>query len=157
MSIVSYAPKAQDRPFLAKPGIYGIGQEHEADVQLFAASIAAPGSLDAPFDDKNCEKDSYTVWQFRVIHDGVVVFARSRPQPNTLENSGSKNLPWLNNLGVQPTGTDEQGFPTYNLDSLTGTKCIIKVAAPRADKNDPTIWYTGAVTDVFGLASGKTR
>ena len=148
---VSYNPKSADRSYLPHAGLYGPGQQQEADVALFAVKVAEPGSMDAPFDDKNCEKDSYTVWRFRIIYNGMVVFAQSRPQPNTLENMGSKNLAWMGNLGISPTGEDENGFPTYDLDKASGLKCIVKVAAPRKDKNDPTILYTGAVVDVFGI------
>lgn len=150
MSTVSYNPKSADRPYLPHAGIYGIGQEHEADVQLFSVALAEPGGIEAPFDDKQCERDSYTVWTFRIVYGGAVIFARSRAQANTMENMGSRNLPWLNNLGIQPTGEDEQGNPAYELDKLSGIKCSVKVAAPRKDKNDPSIFYTGSVVDVFG-------
>jgi len=150
VSVVSYNPKSADRPYLPHAGIYGVGQEHEADVQLFSVAIAEPGSLEAPFDDKNCERDSYTVWTFRVIYSGAVMFVRSRAQANTLDNMGSKNIAWLNNLGAQPTGQDETGNPTYELDTLSGIKCMVKVSAPRKDKNDPTLFYSGTVVDVFG-------
>lgn len=152
MAIVSYNPKSQDRPYLPAAGLYGRGQEHEAEVVLFSTSLAKPGSPDAPFEDKNCEKDQYTIWQFRVTYDGAVVFVRSRPQANTLPNMGSRNIPWMTNLGIQPTSVDDQGNPAYDLDSLTGKHCIIKVTAPRADKNDKTIMYSGTVVDVFPAA-----
>ena len=151
MSTVSYNPKSANRPYLPNAGIYGPNQEHEADVQLFSITLSEPGKPSAPFNDKNCELDTYSVWTFRVIHDGSMVFVRSRPQPNTLENSGSKNLAWITNLNIQPTGEDENGWPTYELDKATGIKCAVKVGAPRKDKTDPTVFYTGDVQDVFGL------
>ena len=151
MAKVSYNPKSADRPYLPHAGIYGAGQENEADVTVFSAELAKPGSMDAPFDDKQCERDSYTVWQFRVIYDGALVFARSRAQANTLANMGSKNMAWLAALGVEPTGEDDAGNPEYDLDKVSGLKCAIKVAAPKQKKDDPTIWYNGAVVDIFGL------
>jgi len=151
MPQISYNTKSQDRPYLPQAGIYGPGQDNEATVTVFSVALAEPGSLDAPFDDKDCKNDSYTVWTFRVEYKGAMIFARSRAQANTLENVGSKNLPWLTNLGVQPVGQDAQGFPTYDTDKAVGMKCIIKVAKPRQDKDDPNTWYTGSVVDVFGL------
>lgn len=153
MSTVTYNPESAKRAFLPNAGTYGPGCEHEADVTIFEVALAEPGSLDAPFDDKECEKDSYTVWQFQVVHQGVVLFARSRAQANTLPNMGSKNIPWLNNLGVVPTG-DEDGYPRYDLSKLSGIKCAIRVAAPRQNKKDPTEWFTGAVIDVFSVQQG---
>ena len=148
---ISYNPKSQDRPYLPHPGIYGTGQEHEADVQLFSVTLAEPGKPDAPFDDKECKLDSYSVWTFRVVYDNKVLFVKSRAQANTLPNMGSKNLPWMNNLGIQPSGEDEQGYPTYDLDKASGIKCAIKVTKPRDDKNDPTLKYSGSVVEVYGL------
>jgi len=150
----SYNPKSADRPFLPKAGIYGRNQENEAQVKVYSIDAAKPESLDAPFDDKTCEKDTYTVWAFQVIHDGKALIVRSRAQANTLENMGSRNLAWMENLGLAPAGEDpETGFPLYDPSKLVGQECAIKVAAPRRDKNDPDVWYTGAVNDVFGLES----
>ena len=151
MTQVSYNPKSQLRPYLPHAGVYGPGQEHDAYVQLFSVTLAEPGKPDAPFEDKQCEKDSYSIWTFRVVYDETVVFAKSRAQANLLPNVGSKNLPWMENLGVQPTGSDAEGNPTYELDKATGIKCIIKVTAPRKDKNDSSVHYTGSVVEVFGL------
>jgi hypothetical protein len=154
MPHISYNPKSADRPYLAHAGIYGPGQQYEADVTLFRLDNAEPDSPEAPFDDKSCEKDSYSIWTFRVVtQDGRAVFVRSRPQANTVENAGSKNLAWLANMGLQPIGEDENGFPIFDTDKLVGTKCIIRVGAPRRDKQDPDVWYSGNVLDVFGLGT----
>lgn len=149
---VSYNPEAANRAFLPQAGTYGPGCEHEADVTIYSVKVAEPDSPDAPFDDKKCEKDSYTVWNFQVVYDGKVVFARSRAQANTMPNSGSKNLAWFANLGLQPTESPD-GTLGFDLDKLTGLKCRIKVGKPRQNKEDASIWYTGAVSDVFGLGS----
>lgn len=151
MTTISYNPKSANRAFLPQAGLYGPNRENEADVTIFSVALAEPGKPEAPFDDKNCEKDSYTVWTFRVVFNGTVVFARSRAQANTLENMGSKNLAWFANLGVQPTATDDSGNSAFDIDSLVGRKCAVRVGKPRQDKNDPSIWYTGDVLDVFGL------
>ena len=150
MPNVSYHPQAALRPFLPQAGLYGPDQDHEAKVVVYKVALAEAGSIDAPFADKQCTKDSYTVWQFQVIYDGTMMFVRSRAQANTLANSGSKNLAWFTNLGLVPTD-DEDGNPSYDLDKLVGTECIIKVAKPNQDKEDASVWYSGAVVDVFGM------
>jgi hypothetical protein len=150
MPTVTYNPKSAERAYLPHEGIYGPGQEYEADVTIFAVGLAEPGSLDAPFSDKECQLDTYTVWQFRVTYQGMLCFVRSRAQANTLPNAGSKNLAWLANLKVSPTTQDENGFPAYDLDKLSGLKCAIRVGKPRRDREDASVWYSGPVLDVFG-------
>lgn len=151
MPQVSYNPRSADRAYLPHAGIYGEGQEHEASVKVYSVELAKPDSLDAPFDDKKCEKDSYTVWAFQVIYAGKSLIVRSRAQANTLPDMGSKNLAWMENLGLASIGETDEGHPIYDTDKLVGQKCAIKVTKPRPDKEDPNTWYTGAVTDVFGL------
>jgi len=151
MPQVSYNPRSADRAYLPKAGIYGKGQENEAQVKVYSIELAKAGTPSAPFEDKQCEKDSYTVWAFQVIHDGKSVIARSRPQANTLPDMGSRNLAWMENLGLTPTGEELNGNLTFDTDRLVGLECAIKVAQPKQAKDDPDTWYTGAVNDVFGL------
>jgi hypothetical protein len=143
MPKIMYNPEAANRPFLPNAGIYGSGCDHEADVTVYSVKLAEPGSMEAPFDDKDCRNDTYTVWTFQVAYEGNMVFARSRAQANTKPNSGSKNIAWIENLGFQVT--DE-----FDTDLLVGRKCRVKIAKPRQDKEDPTVWYTGSVVDVYG-------
>jgi hypothetical protein len=156
MTTVGYNPDAANRAFLEQAGVYGPGCENEAEVTIFSVGLAEPGTMDAPFDDKECEKDSYTVWTFQVVHDGKVCFVRSRAQANTLANMGSKNLAWFNNLGLQPTDQDQHGNPAYNLDQLTGTKCCVRVSKPRQNREDPSVWYSGSVVDVFPVGGAQS-
>ena len=152
MPQISYNPQSADRPYLPRKGLYGPGQENEAKCTVIAVGIAEPGSIDAPFADKQCEKDSYTVWQVRVEYGDITVIVRSRAQANTLESQGSKNLAWLTNLGIAPTGTDDQtGFPVYNTDLAVGRECVVRVGDPRQDKEDREVFYSGSVLDIFGL------
>ena len=153
---VTYNPKAGDRAYLPYAGLYGPGQQHDAEVVLFSVELARPDSLDAPFGDKQCALDSYTVWKFRITYEGMLCFAQSRAQANTLPNAGSKNLAWMTNLGITPNDTDpETGHPSFDLDKLSNIPCIVKVSAPRQDKHDEAVFYTGTVTDVFGLPSAR--
>lgn len=150
MPNISYNPAASNRPFLPQAGLYGPGCENEADVTVYSVALAEPDSIDAPFEDKLCQKDSYTVWTFQVAYQGNVMFARSRAQANTLPNSGSRNIAWFQNLGVLSTEGGD-GNVSFNPEEAVGKKCRIRVAKPRQDKNDPAVWYTGSVVDVFGL------
>lgn len=150
MSKISYNPASANRAFLPQAGLYGPGCENEADVTVYSVALAAPDSIDAPFDDKHCERDSYTIWTFQVAFGGSMLFARSRAQANTLPNMGSKNIAWFQNLGVMGE-TMADGSVEFDPQIAVGKKCRIRVAKPRADKQDPSVWYTGAVVDVFGL------
>lgn len=148
--VIQYNPESAKRPFLPNAGIYGPDCENEADVTVFSVLLAEPDSLEAPFTDKLCEKDSYTVWTFQVAFGDTLLFARSRAQANTLPNMGSKNIAWYQNLGIRASqGAD--GTVGFSSEEAVGKKCRIRVAKPRQDKEDPTIWYTGTVVDVFGL------
>lgn len=155
MPQISYNPQAAERPYLPRKGLYGPNQEFAAKCTVIAVRQAEPGSMDAPFMDKDCTKDSYTVWDVRVEYGNITVVARSRAQANTLESQGSKNLAWLANLGIGPKGTDDSGFPIYDTDLAVGRECIVKVADPRQDKEDKEVWYNGAIYDIFGLPGSR--
>lgn len=152
MPQVSYNPQSADRPYLPKKGLYGPNQENPAKCTIIAVRQAEPGSMDAPFADKECTKDSYTVWDVRVEYKDITVIARSRAQANTLESQGSKNLAWLANLGISPVGTDpDTGFPIMDTDKAVGHECVVKVADPRQDKEDKEVWYNGAVLEIYAV------
>lgn len=147
---ISYNPEASKRAFLPQAGLYGAGCDYEADVTVYSVALAEPGSIDAPFEDKDCAKDSYTVWTFQVAYGGSVLFARSRAQANTLPNMGSKNIAWFQNLGVLAKENPD-GSVEFDPALAVGKKCRIRVAKPRPAKDDPGTYYTGSVVDVFGL------
>lgn len=147
----SYNPEASKRAFLPNAGTYGPGCENEADCTVFEVRPPRPDTPEAPYEDKDCSKDpgGYTLWVVQVIFNDMVVFAQSRAQPNTLPNSGSKNLAWFANLGMEPTAEDSNGNPAFDLATLAGKKCRIRVGKPNESKKDPGTWYSGTLVDVF--------
>ena len=56
----------------------------------------------------------------------------------------------MSNLGVQPTGHDDNGYPTYDLSHAVGRNCAVQIASPRKNKKTGEL-YTGDMVAVFGL------
>lgn len=147
--VVTYNPKSEDRPYLPHEGIYGAGQENDADVEVQEFIYEVPEGR-GPYDDRDCQNDRYSQWVFRVVYNGTMVFARSRHQAHS-ENSGSRNLSWAKNLlGEDALVEQPDGSVGFDSDQLAGIKCAIRVRAPNQSKKDGR-WFTGDVVDVFGL------
>ena len=166
MSLYEYDPESEIRSFLPLPGRYGAGQANGGTVECidFVPSCRemdtrgeAPEQGSGPGYDRKCERDDYARFTFQVQHPtyGLVPILDWQP---TRRYSGSKLLPHLRALKVPMLdGTGPDGKPRVSVDfdivkASLPKSCVIEVGAPRKDKEDPSIFYTGRLIAVLELA-----
>ena len=150
MAIVQIDPQSGKSPYLKVGGIYGNGQDNEADVEITELIWPCePG--DGPGYDRQCERDDYALWRFRVKHNEFGLM-NLREWQSLGPNTGSKNETWLRNLDIQLfENQDEGGNPVFqvDLDAVPGTKCAIRVGDPK--KLDDGRVFTGNVYEVISI------
>lgn len=126
-------PSSSARPFLVA-GEYGPSRTFEADCEISKFQIPAEEN---PRYDKEGERGPYAFFEIKVRSEDrgfVTIFHHE----SIKENSGSRVLPWLRDLGL---ATDDGNIP--DVDAVPGTKVVVVVGDPRKDQNQEDVYYTG--------------
>jgi hypothetical protein len=135
-------PQAEKWAYLENAGTYGLGQQYEADVEVADVSVCnAEGN--GPGYDRNCERDTYHKWSFRVVTaDAGLVNVDE--WCTTKKFSNGKSLVWARNCGAT---VSEEGV--FNKSEVVGKKVAITVGEPYTSKAGNK--GTGRVQEVFAL------
>ena len=150
MALFQVDPDSVLRPYLKLGGRYGTGQPNGGVMRFinFVPSCRQDEKATGPGLDRECEDDDYSRFMFEVIHPDMGRIIASSHQPHRA-NSGSKLLPWLANMGYAVTDRGE--FDPDAIKTSLPRDCIGEFKAPRQDKNDREVWYTGDIIGVYGL------
>ena len=138
-------PKAAEQPHLPAAGYYGGGQNGcECELLVFEH----PAIENMP-QWEGAEDQEHAFFLFRVSGDipAGSVLVRALEETGD-EPVGSRAQQFLEALGVP---FDEEGnYPDDTPETLQGTKCIIRVLAPRMGKDGVT--RTGRVVEVISAS-----
>lgn len=138
-------PESEKNPFLPKAGWYGVGQENGGEAEVY--SFDAPSDRNPGF-DKTGERGPWSQWRIKVTTEDGVCFTKSFQ--SLAPSSGSKNIKFLNNLGIpceMVEGADGRERPVYDETAIPGTPCAVRVKDPRPTED---VTYTGDFVDLVG-------
>ena len=138
-------PESEKNPFLPKAGWYGVGQENGGEAKVFG--LEAPLERNPKFDEDG-KRGPWSEWTVQVTTEDGVCFTRCLQ--SMAPNSGSKNIKFLNNLGIpceMVEGADGRERPVYDETAIPGTPCAVKVKDPRTHEG---VTYTGSFIDLVG-------
>ncbi len=143
MAYVQMSPKAHNR-FYLKPGIHGPGLDIEAECEVVEYQF--PAETRPGWDQKELTKiGDFALLKVRVRTDeGIITITEHVP---ITANSGSKLPQWLIALGVE---VSDEGFG-HDTDDVKGRQCAVQIGEPRQDRNNPEIYYTGRIYEIFGV------
>ena len=143
MPMVRINPRASDRPYLRHAGTYGQGQENSCEVELADFDFQVD-SGDGPGWDRECKKDNYSKFSFKVKHPEFGLCRLDHFEPHS-EGSGSRALKFLANLGVAVDSATGE----FDDQSVAPRACSITVGDPYIP-GDGRANRSGRILNVIG-------